>query len=199
MSRLVRSNRSCPDCSDPTGHAQIVQIQQILSRLFRSNRSCSDCSDPTGTVQMQQILSRLFKSNRSCPDCSDPAGHVQIVCMLMALSFPVQLLEGYGQTECHAICCLQLVGDNSIGELTVLPCPHSFAVYSRLSFLFFLSVSCFFLLLFVAMLWEGSCGFIFYHSTHPSMHRDILMLIRFTLNQLFCLKIVVLCNLEGVI
>jgi len=32
----------------------------------------------------------------------------------------VQVLEGYGQTECGAICTLQVPGDGDIGKFTVL-------------------------------------------------------------------------------
>ena len=33
-----------------------------------------------------------------------------------------QVLEGYGQTECGAICCLQMPGDGTIGGYRLLDC-----------------------------------------------------------------------------
>ena len=84
----------------------------------------------------------MFTSNSLSPECSSPDGIVCVcvcvcvracvraclcvcVCAHVCVRMCVQLLEGYGQTECHAICTLQLVGDHAIGELTASPSPCS--------------------------------------------------------------------------
>lgn len=161
-------------------HEQVLPLQEVIAQIFRLSGTTvllhidrqigrSRLVDHTQIGRSYPdwlALKQSVEISRSQPDWSDPADMIQIVQMLVPLLLLLisvvvflQLLEGYGQTECHAICCLQLAGDYSIGQLTGSPCHHT-----HLCFLVFTFFSVFQLLLLFCLIGRQ------FFAHHPPFH-----------------------------